>query len=483
MFSTQLLQAVKTKVAPAILLALSITTAASLTTQASADASSLKQQLASIVQASQTDEKICSAVYVKLLSNGRVLYSKNGNKPMIPASNLKVATTAAALDKFGPNYRFTTEVRAAKPDANGVVKSNLYLRGNGDPTITPPYCQPASIVFAKFVDKLKAAGVKTIDGDIVADDSAFDRQFFPQGWLEHYRYDSYSAPVSALSFNGNLVEVIVGSNGCVAFNPPSCTLRAVTNFTSGPLDISTGRSAGVVNIGGGIPGDTQRCQITVDNPPFFAVGCLANLLHRRGINCTGKIRLIKEVGEPAEVNRLHLYAAHKSERMADIIYELNHESDNLFAEHLFRALGVSKSGKGTAKSGMAACSDFMRQHDINTAGLKMVDGCGLSRLNRIAPSQLVGVLEAMQRSPYKKIYKDSLPPSGRGTLRGRLGGIKVRAKTGTLANDTSLTGYVVTAAGQEVVFSIMYNNVYGVWTGVDAQNKIVETLAAWPEKL
>ena len=206
------------------------------------------------------------------------------------------------------------------------------------------------------------------------------------------------------------------------------------------------------------------------------------MLDKAGIKVTGKVRLIEQVGEPAGVSRLHLYGEHLSVPVSEIIHEINHESDNMFAEHLFRMAGQITDGKGTAASGMRACMNFMKSNRINTKNIYMADGCGLSPKDRISPQQLVSVLDAMDCSYYRTWFKHSLPHSGRGTLRGRLAGIEVRAKTGTLAEDSSLSGYVKTAAGQELAFSIIVNGA-PVWSAVDVQNSIVQTMSAWDQQL
>ena len=126
-----------------------------------ASASLLKSQIASIVYNNPAFDSAKIGVYVKVISSDRVVYSYRGQAPMIPASNQKIVTTATILDKLGPDYRFTTSIHGPLPDANGIVHGNIYLHGSGDPTLTPPYIQPSTDVFAQFVSALRAAGVRT----------------------------------------------------------------------------------------------------------------------------------------------------------------------------------------------------------------------------------------------------------------------------------------------------------------------------------
>ncbi len=451
--------------------------------QTSADSVAiLKSDLLAIAKEAKITDKTKVGVYVRVLDNGRVVFSQGGNTPLVPCSNMKILTTAAALSRLGPNYRLKTELRGALPNSNGQLEGNLYLRGGGDPTTSPPYDQPCTAPYSEFIKQLKAAGVREITGDLVADDSIFDRNYLPQGWLEHYRLDSFSAPVAGLSLNGNMIEAVVSPLGCSL--EPACSTMSIAPKYDDTCDTAIQRPKGsnVVKVVGCAPGSEIRRQICVEDPPLFCIGVFKKLLDKEGISVRGKVRLIEAAGEAGQVGKLHLYGVHFSLPVSEIIKEINHESDNLFAEHLFRYIGFLAGGQGSAENGMQACLDFLNENNIGSKNLKMVDGCGLSGLDRISPSQLAGVLDAMDRSCYRSWYVESLPHSGRGTLRGRLGGVEVRAKTGTLDHDSSLSGYVQTAAGQRLVFSVIVNDA-PIWTAVDAQNRIVQTLGAWNEKI
>lgn len=448
-------------------------------------AADLKRRIWSILNANGALKEARQGVYIKVLRTGRVIYSHHGLSPMIPASNLKVLTTAAGLDRLGPQFRYQTDLVGPEPDTQGVVRGDLYLRGSGDPTLTPPYNQPAVEPFRFMARQLRARGVRRVEGDIVADDSVFDREFLGEGWFERYRLDSYSAPVSGLSLNGNVVEVIVTSDG-IRTEPPTTGLRFSNQLRTGGGEVYLDRPRGsdtIVVKGGIAPGQEVRRSLTVDNPPRFAAGAFQEVLRKAGIPQRGGIRLIRPVGEPARLEGLRTYARYQSPPLYDIISQINEESDNLFAEHLFKTLGERHAGRGTAATGEAAVKDFLTRNGVPTEGLKMVDGCGLSTLNRVTPAQMVGALEAMQRHPYHAYYRASLPTGGEGTLTYRLSGLNVRAKTGTLASDSSLSGYVVSAHGQTLSFAIFFNDVQGIWSAIEAQDQIVRLLASWPEAL
>ncbi len=470
--------------AGSLLLVLLAGMAASASTAAPrASATELKRQIAAILDDHATPGSRQGA-FVKVMGSGRVLYSRNGTTPMVPASNMKVLTTAAALDRLGSKFRYRTELVGPTPDRQGVVRGNLYLRGSGDPTLTPPYSQPATEPFVFFAQQLKARGVRQVVGDVVADDSAFDREFVARGWLDRYRLDSYAAPVAALSLNGNVVEVIISAEG-ISTNPPTTGIAFSNQLGSGGeayLDRAPGSDTIVVR-GSVAPGEVVRRSLTVANPPLFAAGAFQEVLKEAGIPQQGGVRLIRPVGEPALLSQMHTYACYESPELTEILRQINHESDNLFAQHVFKALGESRSGRGTAATGQAAVEDFLTRNGVAIKGLTMVDGCGLSPLDRVTPAQMVGALEAMHSHPERAIFWESLPTGGQGTLAYRLAGLNVRAKTGTLANDSSLSGYVVSATGQTVAFALFFNNLEGIGSAVDAQDRIVNLLAAWPETL
>ena len=421
-------------------------------------------------------------VYVQVLKSGRVVYSENALTPMIPASNLKVVTTAAAVDLLGPNFRYDTELRAGNPDASGTLHGNLYLRGQGDPTMCPPYVSPTG-PWKFFAKQLRARGIKSIDGDVVGDDSAFDREYLGQGWFDRYLLDSYAAPISALSLNNNLVEVTITSDS-VRLEPSSAGFQFQRQ--DGPEEVWISRDPGspITWIkGSASPGAVIRRGVTVPTPGLFTVGSLAATLRAQGIAVRGKSRLISLAGEPARSLGSPLLARYQSPRLRDIINQVNKESDNVFAGHVFKTLGFRSRGYGTAANSEAAVRDFFRKNNVDATGLHMVDGSGLSTLDRISPRQLVGVTEAMWRHKDGQVWVDSLPTGGEGTLTSRLGGMTVRAKTGTLDQHSGLTGYLVTPYGQTLGFSILVNNVEATWSAVDLEDRILHMLAAWDQPL
>ncbi len=465
-------------------LAFTLTTAALAAPNKPANANQLKQRIYQLVHNSTAAHQGKVGVYIQVLKTGRMVYSENALKPMIPASNLKVVTTAAALDLLGPDFRYYTELRGGACDSQGVLQGNLYLRGSGDPTMCLPYVQPTA-PWRFFVKQLKARGVQAIQGDLVGDDSAFDREYLGKGWFDRYLLDSYAAPVGALSLNNNVVELTITSKD-VRCDPPSSGFLS-RRGNEGGYDCWITREPGAEETwirGGVAEGAAIKRTVTVANPGVFTLGSLAATLKQSGIRIGGKSRLIElQGGEVAQCEAAPVLARYQSPKLKEIIAQVNKESDNVFAQHVFKTLGLKTRGHGTAQNAEAAIKDFLRKQGIDDRGLVMVDGSGLSTLDRISPRQLVGVVEAMWRHPHGQAFVDSLPTGGEGTLTSRLGGMVLRAKTGTLDQHSALTGYLVSAYGQTLGFAIVVNDVESIWSAVDLQDRVLHTLAAWDQPL
>lgn len=449
-----------------------------------ANANELKQRIYQMVHNSPASQgKV--GVYVQVLKTGRVVYSENALTPMVPASNLKVVTTAAALDLLGPDFRYVTELRGGAPDSQGVLHDNLYLRGQGDPTLCLPYVSPTA-PWKFFARHLQTKGIRSVEGDLVGDDSAFDREYRGKGWFERYLLDSYAAPVSALSLNNNVVELTITSQG-VRCDPPSLGFPLRKEYSEGGYEecwITRDPASEVTCVKGTVTsGSAIKRSITVANPGLFTMGSLAGVLQSSGISIKGKTRLIQLSGEVARSQAAPIIARYQSPKLKDIIAQVNKESDNVFAQHVFKTLGYRSRGIGTASNSEAAVKEFLQRRGVDVTGLTMVDGSGLSTLDRISPRQLVGVVEAMWRHPHGQVFVDSLPTGGEGTLRSRLGGLTVRAKTGTLDEHSSLTGYLVSAYGQTLGFSILVNDTQSTWAAVELEDRILHLLASWDQPL
>lgn len=424
-------------------------------------------------------------VSTQVLKSGKVPFTYNGTQPMIPASNLKVVTTAVALDVLGSDFRFETRLFGPSASVEGVLNGDLVLKGGGDPSFFPPYVDSPTAPFASMATALKRNGVKRVTGDLIIDDSDFDRAFIPNSYHERYLLSSYAASVGGLGLNQNIVTLNVGTKG-VTTDPPTGSLEFVNKVQEAGYDqIWAERPRGSDRVtlkGFARPGSTVQTTITVFDPVRFAGSVCYRVFTNSGIKLDGKWKTVPE-GQPASLAGKVMIARHSSPKLIELVQETNMRSDNHLAQHIFKRLGASKVGLGNVRNSEAVVKDYFKRNRISEVGFRMFDGSGLSEMNRIAPFQIVYLLKSMWDDPKGQEFIDSLPSPGEGTLKHRLGGAVVRAKTGTLNNHSGLSGYVVTAYGETVGFSILINNMDETWPAVEFQDQLVSMLARWDRPL
>ena len=419
-----------------------------------------------------------------VLKGGKVPFSYGATQAMIPASNLKLVTTAVALDRLGPRFRFETRLYGSAKQKDGVLQGDLVLKAGGDPSFFPPLTGTTTAPFKSFAKTLRRGGVKAISGNLVVDDSSFDREFISDSHLDRYMLDSYAAPFGGLSLNRNVVTLNVSSKK-VTTTPSSGSLKITNKVEVGSRNqIWAERKRGTDEIivhGVVKPGSTAQTTLTVGNPVRFAASACHRVLNKAGVSVS-KWRVVKE-GRAASLAGKVLLAKHRSPTLDILIGRTNRDSDNVLAQHIFRRLGASEAGFGNVSNSEAVVKDFFEKQKIDTNKLVLRDGSGLSEKNRIAPFQIVRLLRAMWGHSRGQLFIDSLPGPGEGTMRRRLSGKLVRAKTGTLQDHSALSGYVVTAHGQTIGFSIMVNDVKQVWRAVELQDKLVSLLASWNKEI
>jgi D-alanyl-D-alanine carboxypeptidase/D-alanyl-D-alanine-endopeptidase (penicillin-binding protein 4) len=429
------------------------------------------------------------AVKVASLDTGRVIFEQDARKWMQPASNMKLFTVAAALDRLTPDYRFITSVYApARPDAAGTVRGDLVVYGRGDPSFAVRFNPEGNTDYGLALDALAAdihaAGVRRVEGDLVGDESYFNGAPVPPGWewddLQWY----YGAEVSALTVNDNAVDLsvkpgaTVGSPARITVGPstPLVTVidRTTTSERGTTRDLSVNRALGQnsIEIRGRLPIDDRgySASLAVSRPAMLFATMLRAALERRGVVFTGQTRTVDALGrveKPLPVSSLVEIAARKSPPLSAIAAQVLKPSQNLYAELLLRTLG-KLSGSLDPKlssedAGEKVVQNFLTQAGIDPSGLVMNDGSGLSRSDLVTADTTLQLLVYMSRHRFGSEFRLALPVAGvDGTLRNRMKGTpaqgNVRAKTGTLGTATSLSGYVFSAAGERLVFSLMINN-------------------------
>ncbi len=438
-------------------------------------------------------------VMVYSLDRSEILYEKNARRLLVPASNNKILAAAVALLKLGPDYRFETRILAEGPIKNGLLEGNLIIRGSGDPTHSKLFLPDNPFaVFEGWAEKLKDFDIHSISGDIVGDTGAFDDAKYGKGWEWDDLIQGYAAPVSALQFNDNAVTVEIlagagkGAPAVVRTSPLEDYLEiensVVTEGNTAPVRIlmKAGEDLESVVISGCVPsnGRINARTVAVQSPVRYYLSALKQVLCDRGVKAAAcRVREQRDY----ETGAMSLLWTHLSAELSEILKPLLKESHNLFAETLARTLGLRFSGEGSFDKGKEVVEASLEEMGIPKGTYAYVDSSGLSRLNLLSADALVGILRHMHRHQHFRYFYDALPTAGiDGTLEFRLRGTKaennVRAKTGSLANVSSISGYLQTDGGEMLAFSMIANHFLASrQTAENLQNRALLRLADLPK--
>jgi D-alanyl-D-alanine carboxypeptidase/D-alanyl-D-alanine-endopeptidase (penicillin-binding protein 4) len=424
------------------------------------------------------------------LSDGRELYARNSERLFVPASNMKLFTTALALSKLGPEYRLSAQIGAELPiDAEGTLPGDLELLGGGDPSLSGreyPYrshAAPFAIYSFRAMDDLAdqlvgARGLKRIEGNVVGDDSRYVWEPQPGPWSSDSATREYGAPVSALILHDNTFALTLrpgghaGDSARIALAPPFENFvidNRVMTTERGERKIEFYRSASgrELHVWGTIPkadaGYTQ--ELAIGDPALYAAEVLRDALLRRGVSVRGdavaRHRFPDEkTSAPPELGVT--LAEHRSPPIFDLLQVVDKVSQNLHAEMFLREVAVAAGHAGSREAGLAALDEFLASIGISRAEYQFTDGSGLSRDTLVSPAAITKLLMHMNQSPHREEWLNLLPIGGEdGTLGSRFAGHPearaVRAKTGTLDHVKALSGYAEVPAGR-VAFSLLVNN-------------------------
>jgi D-alanyl-D-alanine carboxypeptidase/D-alanyl-D-alanine-endopeptidase (penicillin-binding protein 4) len=410
-----------------------------------------------------------SGIEVFSLEDGRVLYGFHAHDLLNPASNTKIFTSAAALYRLGPDYRWATEIFLdSPPDHGGVVKGNLTLRGKGDPTLL-------SERMWEIATELWHLGLRQVKGDLILDDSFFDAVYEGPGWDQEDTDRAYLAPISALASNWGSFAIYVspgdraGQKARVEIEPMSPYFKLDNQVITGGRGVrriktsgSVARDGYHVKVSGHIPSDSPTAAFwrKVGDPTRYTGETFRAILAQRGIKITGRIR--RGVRSPSA----KLFFTSQSDGLDIILKRLNKQSSNFVAEVLVKTLGAEIRGvPGTWPNGIDAIEDFLGQEvGIPRGSYVMRNGSGLNDVNRFSADQIVRVLAYMySRLTVAPEYLSSLPIAAKdGTIRFRMQDTpaagRVRAKTGTLEDVSALSGYVESLGGRHYAFSLLVND-------------------------
>ena len=431
---------------------------------------------------------------------GEILYSRNAHRKFVPASNMKLLSTAAALALLGPEYRYETELWGVGPlrQTDGFLQGDLVLRATGDPTFSERFYPSAEAPLDSLAQSLWAAGIRGVTGSLVVDVSAWDSTTVPGTWMVANLPGTSPATGGAFSIAGGelTVEVLAadqpGDPAQVRWWPGTGEGFFHAAFVTVPRD-STARArrtdyfpeARILRMEGRIPvGASDTVRVAQRDPVSVASVALLQALERRGIQVQGGLRISWDAGVPLGpgtcvtgrrgteepgpglllpdcpgANRL---ATVTSPPLAEIVKAILEPSQNWMTEQLVKTLGMELGREGSWDDGFRVQQEFfVREVGVDSLDVTYRDGSGLSAYNLVTPRALIRILDYMRSSPDAGIYRNALPSPGEvgSTLRSRLPELEGRvfAKTGTITHVNSLSGYVFTDTGRELIFSILTN--------------------------
>ena len=447
--------------------------------------SNLEKKVDRILTGNPSAQRAFWGILIKDLDSGRIVLARNPDRLFVPASNIKLFTSALALTRLGPEHVVRTRVLAASPpDAAGTMKGDLVLLGGGDPNLSArvlPFHEKDGFgenpmaAIESLAEDVCARGVRRITGDIVGDDTAYTWEPFAEGWAWDDSAAAYGAAVSALAVNDSSLSLTVtaganpGEPATLLLKPPVEDLvihNRVRTVVHGDATIQFERmplSPELMVIGEIPAGASVVESLAVDDPALFAARALRQALESRGVRVDGAARARHRLpGEPLLQQDGVELAARNSAPLSEILEVLDKVSQNLHAEMVLREVSRARHGAGSRDEGLAELYSFLGEIGVPESSYTFEDGSGLSRLNLVAPSAVLRLLEHMYRSPLRDRWVALLPVGGvDGTLASRFGGdprgALVHAKTGTMNHVSALSGYLLPADGGKYGFSVFVN--------------------------
>ena len=442
-------------------------------------------------------------VLVTDAATGEILYARNADAYFMPASTAKLFTTALALATLGPDYRVRTTVASSGTlDPNGVLIGDLVLTGRGDANLSNrkfPFEKkeeregPPERILAEFADGVASRGVKEVTGDVIADDSMFQHEKFPSGWLVDDILWSYGAAVSAIAVNDNTfsLELRPAAN---AGDPARYDAGLAADFytienlvltgargSEEKLAVARDPGSRLIHLSGTIPLDAKvrKLTIAIEDPAEFAANLFVRLLGARGVKIDGRAGSRHGGGPPIDgAAPQTVFAEHTSVPLSEEIRLTNKNSENLHAELLLLLAAHEKAGANDYEDALKVESDFFKTAGIADGDVVLSDGSGLSRKDLVTPRATVQLLRYAATQPWAELYRSTLPVAGEdGTLSERMkntpAAARVLAKTGTIGHGNALAGYATTLRGERLLFSILGNN-----NNLHAQdaNKVIDAI-------
>jgi D-alanyl-D-alanine carboxypeptidase/D-alanyl-D-alanine-endopeptidase (penicillin-binding protein 4) len=406
----------------------------------------------------------------------------NSNVSVVPASTLKIVTTAAALSILGSDFKFETKIQydGTLDTLAGILKGDIYILGGGDPSLGSEYFKEkkdSSSVVEKWAALLKAKGIKKIEGAVIADASIFEDNMTPAQWIWGDMGNYFGAGASGLTYLDNkyTIDLRSGATGTSTtinkIQPEIPGLQIINNIKAGGSDDNAfiyGSSYSDYRIANGtVPANRSSYEVdgSIPDPALFCAQSFETALINCGITVSEKattVRALKEHNEYALTNKKTLFTNY-SPTLEKIVYWTNLKSLNLYAEHLLKYICYTKTGFGSEAAGTELLTTFWKNKGIDVSGFFMNDGCGLARANVITTKTETQILRMISKDKNFNSFYNSLPIAGKsGSLGGLCDGTfaenNLRAKSGYITRARGYTGYVKTRKGELLCFSVLANN-------------------------
>jgi serine-type D-Ala-D-Ala carboxypeptidase/endopeptidase (penicillin-binding protein 4) len=438
-----------------------------------------EERVASLVNSPIARNAVASIQIVEL-ETGRVVAERNPTQAITPASNMKIFTTAAAIDLLKPSFQVTTGVYVRGTiDPTGTLNGDVKIVGRGDPTIGGRFHDGSSTaVMQQWAADLRRAGIKTVSGDLILEHGYFDTDYIHPTWPKDQLVNWYEAPIAAFSLQEGCVQVRVlpsapGKPCVVQLEPPTAYMQVENSCVTGKgMPFITRRlGTNTVIVRGGVPARTGATEVfvTVENPVHYFAAVTNETFARGGIRVMGKISLVprEEGGDWRQVSR-------HTTPLSILIYVINKKSQNHYAEQVLKMLGAERRGLGTWETGNAEVQAWLTgKVGVPANEFVPADGSGMSRDNKASARAFITVLRYMWNSPWREEFVSSLPYTGDPDSRfgNRLKqppyARQVYAKTGYISGVIGLSGYVHAQSGKVYAFSFLFNRfqvgVFGVY--------------------
>lgn len=431
--------------------------------------------------------------YAVNLTQEKVVADIDAKHSLVPASSLKILTTAAALETLGKDFQFETIIQYdGQVDEQGTLHGNIYIKGGGDPVLGSQYFrehyyQPHFI--STWVKTMQAKGIKKIAGAVIGDSCIYTDDMIPDTWTVGNLASYYGAGASGLSIFDNLCTVKLRASqaqqkaACLSVSPALPPTVPLINQVQGAaidhrqLHIKSLPHKPARVLEGRIPcNQTVTLQVTNPNPAYWAAYSLQQALRKQDIKVTKSPRTLQKKQRNAKQRQTLCVTL--SPPLWQIIKVINHDSVNSYTEHLLKRLSLAMGCPGNTACGTQVLKKFWKDRGIDVTGMLLYDGSGLSRYNAVTPKQLVEVLCYMKKNTCSQVFYESLPIAGK---TGNLAGLfqqpllkgKLKAKSAALNGVRGFSGYYTNQTGDQIAFALLVNHYDG---SLAAAEKAIERI-------